>query len=322
MKPLFAFAIFFATQTHAIPNYVETQLTVKSEVAPFGDCPLGATQLVPLTPPKAVVLFVHGSGAQDRDENFPGGYAPFKDIAEYLSTLGVATFRYDKRTFLKNCIQLLQPNYLDFTPEVFIRDVEAVATHISQSPELGHLPLFLLGHSQGVNFVLDIAARKAVPLAGTILMAGLGAHAIDATLIRQYEFLIQTNKYPEQTPTLKKNLAEAKQFFPSVRQGTAAPADTYLGAYTRFWADWIGITDEAATMAAASPVPSLLLQGDADWNVSQEDFQALKEATQGVAGSRARWFPGLYHSFTTAQSTRVAPEVLSAIRQWIGAIAP
>ena len=48
--------------------------------------------------PVPAVVFVHGSGSSNMDEKV-GKVTPFKDLAEGLAKLGIASIRYDKRTF-------------------------------------------------------------------------------------------------------------------------------------------------------------------------------------------------------------------------------
>ena len=47
---------------------------------------------------KKLVIFVHGSGSSDRDETIFEN-KPFKDIAENLYSKGIASYRFDKRTY-------------------------------------------------------------------------------------------------------------------------------------------------------------------------------------------------------------------------------
>ena len=48
--------------------------------------------------PVPAVVMVHGSGPSNMDENVMK-LTPFKDLAEGLAARGVASLRYDKRTF-------------------------------------------------------------------------------------------------------------------------------------------------------------------------------------------------------------------------------
>ena len=51
-----------------------------------------------VTDPVPAVVFVHGSGASNMDEKV-GKLTPFKDLAEGLARHGIASIRYDKRSF-------------------------------------------------------------------------------------------------------------------------------------------------------------------------------------------------------------------------------
>ena len=48
--------------------------------------------------PVPAVVFVHGSGSSNMDEKI-GRVTPFKDLAEGLARHGIASVRYDKRSF-------------------------------------------------------------------------------------------------------------------------------------------------------------------------------------------------------------------------------
>ena len=50
------------------------------------------------TKPVPAVVFVHGSGSSNMDEKV-GKLTPFKDLAEGLAKHGIASIRYDKRSF-------------------------------------------------------------------------------------------------------------------------------------------------------------------------------------------------------------------------------
>ena len=51
-----------------------------------------------ITNPVPAVVFVHGSGASNMDEKV-GKLTPFKDLAQGLARHGIASVRYDKRSF-------------------------------------------------------------------------------------------------------------------------------------------------------------------------------------------------------------------------------
>ena len=51
-----------------------------------------------LDKPVPAVVFVHGSGSSNKDEKVMK-LTPFKDLAEGLAAHGIASIRYDKRSF-------------------------------------------------------------------------------------------------------------------------------------------------------------------------------------------------------------------------------
>ena len=55
-----------------------------------------------------LVVFVSGSGAQNRDEEIMG-HKPFAVLADRLAKSGIASLRYDDRTFGRPCQTLLAP---------------------------------------------------------------------------------------------------------------------------------------------------------------------------------------------------------------------
>ena len=62
--------------------------------------PLNGILTLPKNLEKSVpaVVFVHGSGSSNLDEKVMK-LTPFKDLAEGLGKLGIASVRYDKRSF-------------------------------------------------------------------------------------------------------------------------------------------------------------------------------------------------------------------------------
>lgn len=92
-----------STAPAATPTPSPGAITVREESVVIGkgsEYELGGTLTIPegaKTPYPAVVL-VHGSGPNDRDESLYGN-KPFRDIAEHLTSRGIAVLRYDKRTY-------------------------------------------------------------------------------------------------------------------------------------------------------------------------------------------------------------------------------
>ncbi|MDE2489746.1 MAG: alpha/beta fold hydrolase [Elusimicrobia bacterium] len=303
-----------------------TDLTIPSDGgAPVGVCDLGATLDRPAHA-KAIVVLVCGSGTHDRDETV-GPVKPFRDLADALAARGIATLRYDKRGFSPACrAAALSP---DLTPDNFVADV----VHVYRRAEAEGLPVFVLGHSEGVTYVDEAAARGEIKPRGLILLSGLGRYDLAQTLLRQFDAALKaldaalagSALTPARRAELERSKARTeawrsggRAYFRRLAAGKTGPGERYLGAYARFWREIIAMTGRAAATAAQVPEPALVLRGTADRNVTHADWQALAGALK-APGSSAWEFPGLDHLYVAPGTATVAPEVPRLIADWIDA---
>ena len=117
-----------------------------------GDLTLSGSLTLP-DAPKAIVVFAHGSGPLDRDENSPGGQLNvFNALAADLAAAGIASLRFDKRG-----IGASGGDYALAGQSDFVDDLRAVAQFAARKCDA---PLFLCGHSEGTYIapqVIDAA---------------------------------------------------------------------------------------------------------------------------------------------------------------------
>jgi hypothetical protein len=305
-------------RSRSIQAYDEVSLTTQADAkGTLGTCTLPGILTIPKSQPGGLVVILHGSGALDRNGAI-GSLTTYKDLAHGLAGAGFASVRYDKRSLIKDCADRFRE---EGAPGVFVEDGVQVTQNALNHKRLKGLPVFILGHSQGVNFAIEISVNKRLPVAGVILMAGLGRYPIDATFLRQLRAQISLPGVDDNTKKALGNLiAEGEAYFMKVREGTAGASDRFSGAYSKFWREWIAMTDRAATEAMRLKVPSLVLQGDKDQQVLEEDFVALKEATKSEEKSQAHWLKDTNHFFTTGQSKRVDPVVINLIADWLNEV--
>ena len=100
----------------------------------------------------------------------------------------------------------------------------------------------------------------------------------------------------EQAQTLGDNPEAAKAIAAKIR--SIKPGDPPLfGASTAYWIDLRGYDPAAAARAIERPM--LILQGEADRNVTMTDFQNWKRALSFHKNVTFRSYPGLNHLFMT-----------------------
>ena len=162
----------------------------KTEEVAFKNVADGATLVGTLSYPVGykkgktpVVLMVTGSGQENRDEEI-FDHKPFLVIADYLARHGVATLRYDDRSFGKSTGGDVEHT----TTLDFMRDAASGVDFLRTSKQFGKVGI--LGHSEGGSIAFMLGAKGKVDF--VISMAGIGVKGDTA-------LTAQTNKILELT---------------------------------------------------------------------------------------------------------------------------
>ena len=146
--------------------------------------PLNGILTLPEKPEKPVpaVVFVHGSGSSNMDEKVMK-LTPFKDLAEGLGKHGIASIRYDKRSFAHGR-KMLKKGSLTVREEV-IEDAVLASEMLKNDPRIDSEKVFIIGHSMGAMLAprIDFEGGN---FKGLILMAGT-LNTLEEVLFRQLE---------------------------------------------------------------------------------------------------------------------------------------
>lgn len=135
-------------------------MTQSSVLINASDVTLAGTLVVPHAA-KAVVIFVHGSGPMDRDENSKGAKLNiFNTLADAFAGIGVASLRYDKRG-----VGASGGDFKRLRQSEMVADLVACIAWV-QAQGLG--PIYLCGHSEGTAIAPAAAAQADV--AGLVLL--------------------------------------------------------------------------------------------------------------------------------------------------------
>ena len=139
------------------------------------------TLTMPKEQPKGLVIFISGSGWQDRDESLYA-HKPFAVIADTLTKAGFATYRYE---------DFPQAIFRKSTTYDFADGVRLILDSLLQRPDLQNLKIGLLGHSEG-SLVASIVAADDPRIGFTIHLGGV-AQPFDEILLYQSEAIMRVS---------------------------------------------------------------------------------------------------------------------------------
>ena len=279
----------YAPAPYATPDsFTERQVSISS-----AENPLPGTLTLPKGQgPFPAVVLVHGSGPNDRDETL-GPNKPFRDLAEGLSSQGIAVLRYDKRTRVYPEQMLTLGDQITVKEEV-VDDALAALDLLRQAPEIDSGRIYLLGHSLGGMLVPRIAAQ-ASDLAGAIILAG-PTRPLEDLVVEQITYLAeldgsQSAEENAQIEQIKQQVALLKD--PTL--GADASSGQLLGAPASYWLDLREY--DPAQAAATLDLPLLILQGQRDYQVTEADFNGWQAALSAKKEVYLKQYPGLNHLF-------------------------
>ena len=244
-----------------------------------------------------VVLFVSGSGQQNRDEELMG-HKPFLVIADYLARQGIATLRYDDRATGKS----VGGEVKNATTADFSRDALAGIEFLRKMKAFSKVGI--LGHSEGGSIAFMLGSKKKVDF--IVSMAGPTVKG-DTLLAAQSNRILSLSGQPA-TMTVEK-----------YRQ-TVTSMDIP-------WINWFNDYDPSDDIRQIR-CPVFALNGDHDTQViSSLCLPALKRLLPASKKHLVQEYPSLNHLFqhcTTGLPNEysqieetVSPEVLEDIVQWI-----
>lgn len=242
--------------------------------------------------PFPAVVFVHGSGGQDRDETV-GPNPFFLQLSNALSNAGYAVLRYDKRGIGKS-----GGSAVAGTRGKLIDDVTAALQFVRAQSDVDPKQVYLLGHSEGGELVPTVATQHA-DVAGIILMAPPSLPI----------WRVSTQQVLAGVPRDKLAAAERAQreALDAIRRGTDANM-----AWYRSTMDVDPVVDIARVKA-----PILILQGERDIQVSARDLPRLVKAARAKNSDvTVRTFSNDNHLFE-AVTPGVVQTPASALHQYL-----
>lgn len=241
-----------------------------------------------------IVIIVHGSGAVDRNCTIYDN-TTYRDIAWQLAKLGIASYRYDKRSYVyKN--DFLADTTITVNEET-IQDALTAVTFVSEIDSIDESNIFVLGHSLG-GFLIPRIAEQSEKAAGYIIMAGPSGNLLDL-MANQYQYLFELDG--EVTEEESETINQCNDEIQSIRDKKAVESDAILGAYAPYWYDLENY--QVLELAKNITKPVMVLQGERDYQVPMEQYRLWYDTFSTKVNWRFRSYDSLNHLMIAGEGT-------------------
>ena len=241
------------------------------------------------------VVLVHGSGAHDMDEKIYK-IRPFKDLAEGLAKLGVASIRYDKRSLThgKRLVKELGSS-LSVKEEV-VEDAVCAAALLRQDSRIDPNKIFIAGHSLGGCLAPRIDAEGG-DFAGLIIMAGSPRRLEEIIREQQDGFLKNSKGLIRWIATKQvKKISEKLNSIYNLSDEEAKKIP-FAGNTSMYYFKEMGEKTVAEYLKDFNK-PILVMHPEKDVQVSLEkDFEKYKELLSDHPRATFKLYDGLNHAF-------------------------
>ncbi len=237
-----------------------------------------------------IVIFVHGSGPNDRDETM-GPNKCFRDLAQGLAQKGIAGFRYDKRTYAYQFDMKPRSDSITLYEETINDAIDAVK-RVKQWSFVDTNRVFVVGHSLGSMCAPKIA-ELGPGIRGIVMMAGPVTSLIDI-IPQQVKYLAHlddtvTTQEEMQINTITWMVDKIKSSKPG------AKSTMLMGASEVYWQS-IKDYNQVET-AQKLTLPIFILNGERDYQVPMQEFKAWKDKLKDKPNVSFKSYPGLTHLF-------------------------
>ena len=257
------------------------------------------------TGPVPAVVMVHGSGPSDMDEKIMK-LTPFKDLAEGLAKRGVASLRYDKRTYVyKRQLAKTLPTVKEET----IDDALLAVSLLKADPRIDKDRIFLLGHSMGAMLAPRIDADGA-DVRGLVMMAGT-PYRLEEVIVNQLNRF--DNKSLLGLIAKLENKIYVKKFDGLYQMSDEeAKQKRFAGSLSLYYFKEMG-QKSATDYLLESRKPVLIMQAEKDTQVlADDDFKLFQEQLAGRENTVFRLYPGLNHLFVEA----ITDSIMKATKEY------
>ncbi|WP_312113190.1 alpha/beta hydrolase [Brevibacillus reuszeri] len=270
-------------------------------------------------PPVAILL--SGSGPNNMDSIIGTGLnRPLADIAHGLADRGIASIRFDKRSYA-------YPD--EVVPDIeteYLFDAKDAVRLAKEDTRIDSNRIYLIGHSQG-GLIGPKVAQDNPEIKAFVSMAGTLSRLEDAVLSQTTMRLAQDKTLSEEQK--KAELDKTKSEVQKVKKlDSSESSGVLLGYPTSYWKSLNAIDGVSITQNLT--IPMFIIQGTSDFHVSTHvDFKLWQDTVAGKNNVRMKLYPGLNHLFMPGGSAdkfdgsiynkpaHVDSQVIADVSDWI-----
>lgn len=291
------------------------------------------------------VVFISGSGPQDRNEEI-AGHKPFLILSDYLTRRGFAVLRYDDRGYGKSIEE-----FFEATADDFAMDAATAFELLQNHPDINRTQIGFLGHSEG-GYIAPLAARRVLDATFMIFLAGpakpllpdvvqdqardllysIGAsEAAIAKGSRQFAKLsdiLRTTESSEETKRKVKAFLKEEGISTLTGKKLSWPEiNESIRLWGSAWGRWYAAGYDPLPALKAFNGPVLALFGATDLQVSARENAPIMTSVLMHPKSEVHVFQGLNHLFQPSEDgkledyakieTTIDESVLRKIGDWL-----
>jgi len=259
---IIAFTLLAMAQSNIKSEFISSEIVLKTA---SGDI-FGTLTIPKNLEPSPIVLFIAGSGPTDRDCNSALGLKTnaFKMMAEEFAQNGISSVRYDKRGIAVSKLAVKSESELRF--DDYIKDVVNWVALLKADPRFSRI--IILGHSEGS--LIGMIAAGQTNVAGYISISGAG-RAIDEVLKEQL-----VSKLPAQLMEESNHILDTLKMGKTVSEVNPYLISLYRPSVQPYMISWLKY-DPAKEIKKLN-IPTLIIQGTTDLQVSEQDAKLLAAA--------------------------------------------
>ena len=246
-----------------------------------------------------LVILVHGFGPSDRDSSIFEN-KPFQDMAWGLAQSGIATYRYDKRTYINE--DVIDSQAFTVYDET-INDAIAASSMAKELKNVDQSRVYILGASQGGYLLPRIAAG--VPEAAGYIFVSSPAQNRKNYLKERYEYLAMEDGQISIKEHTAINQVSAE--IDLLEMPNEIPSDQkVLGFHKNYWIDLNRYNPITEANRITDPV--LVLQGERDYQTTIKQYNFWLDAFNEAENWTFKSYPDLNHFMMKGEGNSYSSE--------------